>query len=165
MRFWIITSLFFSIINSQAQELNLSEVRELYIEASFEENKANKLYKLTKYSSIESDYKNFTYHAIAILLQSKFTINPINKLKWFIKGKEQLEKVIGLYPNDIELRFLRFCVQDGTPAILDYKHNMKEDSLFILNNITINSDELQQFIMPIFEKFNDGRTSYTSRQK
>ena len=59
MRFWIITSLFFSIINSQAQELNLSEVRELYIEASFEENKANKLYKLTKYSSIESDYKNF----------------------------------------------------------------------------------------------------------
>ena len=163
MRFWIITSLFFSIINSQAQEPNLSQIRELYIEASFKENKANKLYKLTKNSSIERDYKNFTYHAIAILLQSKFTINPIHKVKWFIEGKEQLEKVIGLYPNDIELRFLRFCVQDGTPAILDYKLNMEEDSQFILNNITLNSNDLQQFIMPIFEKLNDGRTSYTSR--
>ena len=163
MRFWVIISLFLSVINTQAQELNLSEVRELYIEASFEENKANKLYKLTKNSSIKSDHKNFTYHAIAILLQSKFTFNPIHKIKWFIEGKEQLEKVISLYPNDIELRFLRFCVQDGTPAILDYKLNMEEDSQFILNNITINSDELQQFIMPIFKNLNDGRTSYTSR--
>ena len=59
MRFWIIISLLFSLANSQAQELNLSELRELYIEASFEEDKANKLYELTKNSSIESDYKNF----------------------------------------------------------------------------------------------------------
>ena len=163
MRFWIIIYLFFFLINSQAQQLNISEIRELYTEASFEKNKANKLYELTKKCSIESNYKNFSYNAIAILLQSKFSINPIYKLKWFIEGKEKLEKVISQFPNDIELRFLRFCVQDGSPAILDYKINMQEDSQFILNNITINSKELQQFIMPIFEKLNDGRTSYTSR--
>ena len=151
------------ITNSQAQELNLSELRELYIEASFEEDKANKLYELTKNSSIESDYKNFTYHAIAILLQSKFSINPIDKLKSFGEGKEQLEKVISQYPKDIELRFLRFCVQDGTPAILDYKLNMEEDSQFIKNNISTSSEELQQFIIPIFKTLNDGRTSYTGR--
>ena len=75
MRFWIIISLLFYLTNSLAQELNLSELRELYIEASFEEDKANELYELTKNSSIESGYKKFTYHAIAILLQSKFAIN------------------------------------------------------------------------------------------
>ena len=163
MRFWIIISLLFSLANSQAQELNLSELRELYIEASFEEDKANKLYELTKNSSIESDYKNFSYHTIAILLQSKFSINPIEKLKLFGEGKEKLEKVISQYHKDIELRFLRFCVQDGTPAILDYKLKMEEDSQFIKNNISASSEELQQFIIPIFKTLNDGRTSYTGR--
>lgn len=163
MKFWIIISLLLSLANIQAQELNLSELRELYIEASFEEDKANELYELTKNSSIESGYKKFTYHAIAILLQSKFAINPIDKLKSFGEGKEQLEKVISQYPEDIELRFLRFCVQDGTPAILDYKLNMEEDSQFINNNIYTTSEELQQFIIPIFKTLNDGRTSYTGR--
>ena len=163
MRFWIIISLLLSLTNSLAQELNLSELRELYIEASFEEDKANELYELTKNSSIESGYKKFTYHAIAILLQSKFAVNPIDKLKSFGEGKEQLEKVISQYPKDIELRFLRFCVQDGTPAILDYKLNMEEDSQFINNNIYTTSEELQQFIIPIFKTLNDGRTSYTGR--
>tara|TARA_B100000925_G_C21875105_1_gene415947 strand:- start:292 stop:783 length:492 start_codon:yes stop_codon:yes gene_type:complete len=163
MRFWIIISLLLSSANIQAQELNLSELRELYIEASSEEDRANKLYELTKNSSIESDYKNFSYHAIAILLQSKFSTNLIDKLKSFRKGKEQLEKVISQYPKDIELRFLRFCVQDGTPAILDYKLNMEEDSQLIKNNISTSSEELQQFIIPIFKRLNYGRTSYTGR--
>lgn len=163
MRFWIIMSLLLYMTNSQAQEVSLAELRNLYKEASFEEDKANKLYELTKNSSIESGYKNFTYHAIAILLQSKFYVNPIDKLKSFSEGKEQLQKVIRHYPKDIELRFLRFCVQDGTPTILDYKLNMQEDSQFIKNNISTSSEELQQFIMPIFKTLNDGRTSYTGR--
>ena len=73
--------------------------------------------------------------------------------------------MISQYPKDIELRFLRFCVQDGTPAILDYKLNMDEDSQFIKNNIFTSSEELQQFIMPIFKILNDGRKSYSGRQK
>ncbi len=163
MRFWIIISLLFSLNISLAQELNLSELRELYIEASHKEVKANNLYELTKNSSIESNYKNFSYHAIAILLQSKFSTNPIYKFKSFREGKKQLEKVISQYPKDIELRFLRFCVQYGTPSILNYKLNMEEDSQFILKNISVSSKELQQFITPIFNTLYYGRTSYTSR--
>ena len=53
MRFWIIISLLFSLTNSLAQELNLSELRELYIEASFEEDKANELYELTKIAQLK----------------------------------------------------------------------------------------------------------------
>ena len=152
-----------ALTNSQAKEISLAELRDLYIEASFEVDKANKLYELTKDSSIESCYKKFTYHAIAILLQSKFSKNPIDKLKSFGEGKEQLEKVINQYPKDIELRFLRLCVQVGTPTILDYKLNMDEDSQFIKNNISTSSEELQQFIMPIYKSFNDGGTSYTGK--
>ena len=94
------------------------------------------------------------------LTKGKQIILEVNNAK---EGKEQLERVISHYPKDIELRFLRFCVQDGTPAILDYKLNMDEDSQFIKNNISTSSEELQQFIIPIFKILNDGRTSYTSR--
>jgi len=163
MKFWIIISLLLALTNNQAKDISLSELRDLYIEASLEEDKANKLYELTKNSSIESCYKKFTYHVIAILLQCKFSANPIYKLESFGEGKEQLEKVISQYPKDIELRFLRLCIQDGTPAILDYKLNMYEDSQFIKNNISTSSEDLQQFIMPIFKTFNDGRTSYTGK--
>ena len=163
MKFWIIISLFLSLTISKAQENNLAELRELYIEASFQVDKANKLYELTKNSSIESSYKKYTYHSIAILLRSKFSLNPIYKLKSFRKGKEELEKVINQYPKDIELRFLRFCVQNDTPAILDYKLNIEEDNQFIKNKISTSSAELQQFILPIFKTLNDGRTSYTGR--
>ena len=149
MKFWIIISLLLALTNFQAKDISLSGLRELYIESSFQVDKANKLYELTKNNSIENNYKKFTYHAIAILLRSKFSLNPIYKLKSFKEGKEQLEKVINQYPKDIELRFLRLCVQDGTPAILDYKLNMDEDSQFIKNNISTSSEELQQFIMQL----------------
>jgi hypothetical protein len=163
MRHVLTLFLLFAILVSQAQELSLTEVRKLYIDASFEESAAVKLFDLTKNSSIETDYLQFSYNAVSQMLQSKFAINPFVKLKAFNDGKEQLEKVIKQYPQDIELRFLRFCVQDGTPAILDYKLNMKEDSQFIENKISKSSKELQTFITPIFKTLNDGRTSYSGR--
>ena len=163
MKFWIIVSLLFSLIDCKAQHNKLAEIRDLYKLAIFEKVKAIELYEVTKNSNIERDHKKFTYNAIAILLKSKFIINPIHKLKSFLEGKELLEEVIKYYPKDIELRFLRFCVQKSAPSILDYKINIIEDSQFILDNISKNPEELQQFIMPIFEKLYDGRTSYTSR--
>ena len=71
--------------------------------------------------------------------------------------------VIQEFPNDIELRFLRFCVQNDTPEIINYKKNIKQDSQLIKDNISKSSEELQQFILPIFKTLNNGRTSYTSR--
>ena len=127
------------------------------------EEMANKLYEMTKNSSIETNYKKYSYNAVAILLSSKYTINPFHKIKSFKKGKEKLEMVIHQFPNDIELRFLRFCVQNDTPKIINYKENMQEDSQLIKNNISKSSSELQQFILPIFKTLNDGRTSYSSR--
>jgi len=118
---------------------------------------------MTKNSSIETNYKKYSYNAVAILLSSKYTINPFHKIKSFKKGKEKLEMVIHQFPNDIELRFLRFCVQNDTPKIINYKENMQEDSQLIKNNISKSSSELQQFILPIFKTLNDGRTSYSSR--
>ena len=163
MRYVLTIFLFFAFLVSQAQSVNISQVRELYKEAAFEESAAHKLFDLTKNSSIETDYVQFSYHAVSQMLLSKFALNPFVKLKAFNDGKEKLEKVIELNPNNIELRFLRYCVQDGTPPFLDYKSNMLEDSDLINEKISTSSKELQTFITPIFKTLNDGRTSYTGR--
>jgi len=161
MRLVFAVFLFFLSLNTHAQKVDISQLRELYTEASFEEDAAKQLFDLTKNSSLESDYLSFTYHAISQMLQSKYSANPLTKLSLFKDGKEKLEKVISLYPNNIELRFLRFCVQDGTPEFLGYKSNMNEDRDLINKHISTSSKELQTFIKPIFKILNDGRTSYS----
>lgn len=163
MRLSIILFLIIICNETLAQEFSLHDARNLFVNASDNEEMANKLYEMTKNSSIETNYKKYSYNAVAILLSSKYTINPFHKIKSFKKGKEKLEMVIHQFPNDIELRFLRFCVQNDTPKIINYKENMQEDSQLIKNNISKSSSELQQFILPIFKTLNDGRTSYSSR--
>ena len=74
-------------MNSQAQELSISQIRELYLEASFDEDAAKKLFELTENSSIETEYLRYTYYAVSQMLQSKFSINPLDKLKAFKQGK------------------------------------------------------------------------------
>ena len=163
MRLSIILFLIIICNETLAQEFSLYDARNLFVNASDNEEMANELYEMTKNSSIETNYKKYSYNAVAILLSSKYTINPFHKIKSFKKGKEKLEMVIHQFPNDIELRFLRFCVQNDTPKIINYKENMQEDSQLIKNNISKSSSELQQFILPIFKTLNDGRTSYSSR--
>ena len=43
---------------------------------------------------------------------------------------KKLDMVIQEFPNDIELRFLRFCVQNDTPKIINYKNNLKNSISF-----------------------------------
>ena len=163
MRLCIIFYILSFYTQSQAQEFSLLDTRNLFIEATKNEEIANKLFELTKNSTIDVNYKQHSYNAIAILLKSKYVVNPFHKIKLFKKGKKKLDMVIQEFPNDIELRFLRFCVQNDTPEILNYKKNIKQDSQLIKDNISKSSQELQRFILPIFKTLNNGRTSYTSR--
>ena len=163
MRLYIVFYILAFYTQSQAQEFSLFEARNLFIEATKNEEIANKLFELTKNSAIDINYKQHSYNAIAILLKSKYSANPFHKIKLFKKGKKKLDMVIHEFPNDIELRFLRFCVQNDTPEIINYKKNIKQDSQLINDNISKSCQELQQFILPIFKTLNNGRTSYTSR--
>ena len=60
-----------------------------------------------------------------------------------------LEKAISSDPNNLELRFLRYCVQINTPKFLNYNEDLKSDSLFITSQLESNV-ELKSFINPIF---------------
>ncbi|WP_099371356.1 hypothetical protein [Sphingobacterium sp. 1.A.5] len=60
--------------------------------------------------------------------------NPINKLKTFKEGKNNIEKAIKLDPEKVELRFIRLSIQKNAPSFLGYNSNINSDKEFIKSN-------------------------------
>lgn len=125
--------LLFSVLSINA--LSIGEVRKLFETASTKETDNEKLYDLT--AGYTMDYKPiiYAYHAAAEMSKANHTIWPIAKLNHFNTGKHQLEKVIQKYPNLLELRYIRYAVQNGSPDFLNYKSNMSEDKKLLLSKM------------------------------
>ncbi len=149
MRILLIFILSLNLQFVHASDYNYDELRSLYIYASNDEVECQKLLKLTEGSVLEEDIIAYSYHAVSKMLNSKFSLNPFFKFSEFNAGKDMLEEAISLEPNNLELRFLRYCVQINTPKFLNYKANLDADSLFISNQLESNV-ELKSFINPIF---------------
>ena len=47
-----------------------------------------------------------------------------------------LEELIKTYPDDTELRFLRYIVQVNTPRFLGYSNDIENDLVFINTNLS-----------------------------
>lgn len=75
------------------------------------------------------------YSAIAEMASAQYEINPINKLASFNSGKILLENAIKLDPLNIELRYLRMCIQDNAPFFLGYNKNLKADTKYLISNL------------------------------
>lgn len=69
---------------------------------------------------------------------------PYDKLSTFNQGKNLLEKAISKAPQNAELRFLRFSVQDNVPWIVNYSDQLEEDAAFLLNVIKSKKVNLQE---------------------
>lgn len=149
MRIALLFILTFNLQLVQASDYDYNELRKLYIEALNNEVECQKLFKITEESILEDNIIAYSYHAISKILISKFAHNPLFKYSEFISGKEMLEKAISLDPNNLELRFLRYCVQINTPIFLNYNEDLESDSLFINSQLESNV-ELKSFINPIF---------------
>ena len=82
---------------------------------------------------------------------AKHDSNPVKKWRYFYKGKDMLENAINKYPNNLELRFLRYCVQLNVPDFLAYKSHLESDKEIITNQIDEQTESLQLFIKPILK--------------
>jgi len=77
--------------------------------------------------------------------------NPINKLKTFKEGKNNIEKAIKLDPENVELRFIRLSIQKNAPSFLGYNSNINSDKEFIKSNQkTISSAIVRNNINELF---------------
>lgn len=125
----------------------LSTVRKLFSSAAESETDYDKLSVLTA----ESDKLNtpilYGYSAAAEFIKAQYLFLPTSKLKSVDKGREMLESVIAIYPNNCELRFIRLSIQQELPFFIDYKSNIKQDKKFLADHISEVSDtELNKLI-------------------
>lgn len=65
---------------------------------------------------------------------AKHTINPIEKLTTFKKGKRNIEQAVARESDNVEVRFVRLSIQENCPGFLGYKSNIKQDRSFLMDH-------------------------------
>jgi hypothetical protein len=124
--------LIFPVMLYASSARDMEMIRRLYYEASEKRDSADKFLHLMKDVKIESSALLLCYKGMANMIQAHHSFNPYHKLSYFNKGKALVEKAILIDPQDVEIRFLRFCVQTNAPFFLRYNSDILPDKAIIL---------------------------------
>lgn len=92
------------------------------------------------------------YRGALLMKKSAFIPVPKDKIAVFKQGMQLLEREIQESPKNYELRFLRFVIQEQSPAILGYKKNLAEDKKLFLDHFAQLDGTVQNFIKAYAEK-------------
>lgn len=121
------------------QELKISDIRKDFKVGHKDEATCKKhLEALKKYadSPVERGYE-----AAYVMFMAKHTGNPLKKMSYFKNGKNMLEKEIETNPENVELRYIRLCIQYYIPSYLGYKGHIEEDKRYLRDNLYKLSDK------------------------
>ncbi len=113
---------------------DMNEVRELFTAAAESEAKNEQLLKITDGYTVDYKPVVYAYHAAAEMTMANHTFWPLSKFNYFNSGKDKLEKAVKKYPQNVEIRYIRYAVQKESPGFLDYQSNLTEDRNMILKN-------------------------------
>tara|TARA_B100000787_G_scaffold168044_1_gene156044 strand:+ start:2681 stop:3145 length:465 start_codon:yes stop_codon:yes gene_type:complete len=141
------------VINCTAQTNNLDKIRKEYLETIKNEASIIQLINTCDKYKNKDNSTISAYKTAAKLMMIEYDYNPLTKLKSFTKHTKTLDYIVINNINNIEIRFLRFCIQKQTPRFLGYNDNLESDYKFIVQNIDIQSKELQEYINSVLKKF------------
>ena len=159
MRITNVIILFFFTINCNAQINNLDQIRKTYLESAKSEENIQKLISTCEDYKSKNDSIIYAYRTVADLMLIKYKYNPFYKLKLFTEYSRKLDLIVKNNFNNIEIRFLRYCVQKKTPRFLGYNDNLELDYQFIIQNIENQSKNLQEFINSILKSLEINKVS------
>jgi len=126
--------LFFAFI-SRASIPDISIIREGYLKGLKSEKTTNQFIKLfsenTTLSPLQVSYSGAFY-----CLKAKHVAMPHQKLSNLSKGLGLINKAAKLDTNDIEIRFLRFSIENEAPSFLINPNHLATDKTFIVKHFT-----------------------------
>ena len=138
-----ILAIFFSLstLKTIPNEYKVKELRSLFYSAAEDSNSSATLFD--KLSSVNNNSAPILqgYKGMSYLLEAKHTYNVYKKYTYFSKGAEILDIAITKGPNNRELRFLRYSVQNNAPQFLGYYEEMVNDKKIILANLANERDD------------------------
>ncbi|MFM6984708.1 MAG: hypothetical protein ACKOXF_11295 [Chitinophagaceae bacterium] len=121
------------LLMSMASDNTLENVRAHYLKGSTDSKSAESLKTLTS-GKTEAIYK--AYHGVAWGFMAKHSNNPVNKLDYVKKGLAFLNDAVLADAINVEIRFLRFSVEENIPSIVSFTSHVKGDKAMILTNLT-----------------------------
>lgn len=129
-------------------------------------NKANNVEQVQDLIRLSSASNNhpviLAYNNTAHLMLLDYRYNPIKKYTLFKTHTKRLDSIIKQNPTNIELRLLRYTVQNKAPSFLQYNAQLDKDIDFIRANVHKESDYLKKYIQEFLTDFDNVRTSNPS---
>ncbi|WP_031301641.1 hypothetical protein [Sphingobacterium paucimobilis] len=147
------------VVLAKGQYLNLDDVRRDFNKGVKNQELCERhLETLEKYakSPVEKGYEA-AFH----MFMAKHTGSPFKKMSYFNGGKKLLEKQIQAEPANVELRFIRLCIQYYIPSYLGYKDNIEQDKDFLVSNLYKMGDEKTKDLLFNYLK---GAKMYTEQE-
>lgn len=117
----------------KAQNVNLDMIRKDFSKGVKDEDLCKRHYELLKKNATSDIEKG--YAAAFQMFMAKHTGNPFKKMSYFNGGKDLLEQQISLSPNNVEIRFIRLCIQYHLPKYVGYRGQIEIDKDFLINNL------------------------------
>ena len=117
-------------LKNKAQSVSVEQSR-IVFEQVRDNEKIGSTYLRSIKNDCEFDPIICGYKGAIMMVMAKHFYNPYNKWKYFVEGKKQLEISIKDQPKNIELIYLRFCIQTNAPRFLGYHSNITNDRQFL----------------------------------
>ncbi len=115
------------------EEADLILARIYFEKVNVQESAVKNLKILTENKQEKPIFK--AYLGAAHCAEAKYSWNPYTKLEKVKSGTNLLNDAVFLETNNIEIRFLRFCIEEHIPAALPYRQHISSDKNFIIKNL------------------------------
>jgi len=100
----------------------------------------------TELTLLSAHSSKSAYEGALLMKKASIIGNPKDKLTLFKQGRTKLETSIKSNPHIIEYLFLRYMVQENSPAFLGYHDNLEEDKKKIISNYSTFEDVVKEAI-------------------
>lgn len=111
----------------------VQSARVLYPLAVKSEAQAEKLKNLT---AAETQALLKAYHGSAIALLAKHYFNPSKKLSLLNNGLSHINEAVAADGKDVEIRFLRFAVEENIPVFVPFTSHIAEDKKILVDRLS-----------------------------
>jgi len=149
MKYILVLLFFVNFTNAQS---DVKDIRKIFLLSSDSQLKCSQLNKMTSEKVNESPIYR-SYNIVSKIIESKYLINPLKKVKVFKENTKRLDSLLVIHPKILEIRFLRYSIQSNAPKILGYTNFVSEDYEFIMNNISYADEDLKKIIISFMSKF------------
>jgi len=131
----------------QSPDTGLVEIRSLYAQAANDKSASEKLAAVLSKIDTTSLPVFICYKGASEMIKAKYLINPLNKMGKFNASKTLIELAVKHDPENIEVRFVRFCIQVNLPAFLKYD-NIADDKKYLIDHVNhVDDNDLKNNII------------------